>query len=93
MGETIGVNILKRAQNMEISEQFDGYSGVRIFVGTNDDGENVIYESGDTNGRTLEIKNPFGTQDMADNILADIQGYQYQVFTLGYLLGLLSLGG
>lgn len=78
MGETIGVNILKRAQNMEISEQFDGYSGVRIFVGTNDDGENVIYESGDTNGRTLEIKNPFGTQEMADNILADIQGYQYQ---------------
>ena len=78
MGETIGVNILKRAQNMEISEQFDGYSGVRIFVGTNDDGENVIYESGDTNGRTLEIKNPFGTQEMADNILADIRGYQYQ---------------
>ena len=78
MSETIGVNILKRAQNMEVSEQFDGYSGVRIFVGTNDDGENVVYESGDTNGRTLEIKNPFGTQEMADNILADIQGYQYQ---------------
>ena len=45
MGETIGVNILKRAQNMEISEQFDGYSGVRIFVGTNDDGENGNQES------------------------------------------------
>ena len=78
MGETIGVNILKRASNMEISEQFDGYAGVRIFVGTNDDGENVVYESGNTDGRTLEIKNPFGTQEMADNILADIQGYQYQ---------------
>lgn len=81
MGETIGVNILKRAQNMEISDQFDGYSGVRIFVGTNDDGETVVYESGNTNGRTLEIKNPFGTQEMADNILADIQGYQYQPLT------------
>ena len=78
MGETIGVNILKRAQNMEISEQFDGYAGVRIYVGTNDDGENVVYESGNTDGRTLEIKNPFGTQEMADNILADIRGYQYQ---------------
>ena len=78
MGETIGVNILKRASNMEISEQFDGYAGVRIYVGTNDDGENVVYESGNTDGRTLEIKNPFGTQEMADNILADIQGYQYQ---------------
>lgn len=78
MSETIGVNILKRAHNMEISEQFDGYAGVRIYVGTNDDGENVVYESGNTDGRTLEIKNPFGTQEMADNILADIQGYQYQ---------------
>ena len=78
MSETIGVNVLKRASNMEVSEQFDGYAGVRIYVGTNDDGENVVYESGNTDGRTLEIKNPFGTQEMADNILADIQGYQYQ---------------
>ena len=65
MGETIGVNVLKRAQNMEISSQFDGYSAVRIFVGTDDDGSAVIYEAGNTNGRTLEIKNPFGTQEMA----------------------------
>lgn len=63
---------------MEISNQFDGYSAVRIFVGTDDDGNSIIYESGNTNGRTLEIKNPFGTQEMADNILAGIQGYQYQ---------------
>lgn len=78
MSETIGVNVLKRAYNMEVSSQFDGYSAVRIFVGTDDDGNSIIYESGNTNGRTLEIKNPFGTQEMADNILADIQGYQYQ---------------
>lgn len=78
MGETIGVNVLKRAQNMEVSPQFDGYSGVRIFVGTDDDGNAVIYEAGNTDGRTLEIKNPFGTQEMAENILADIRGYQYQ---------------
>ena len=78
MSETIGVNILKRASNMEISDQFDGYSGVRIFVGTNDDGDTVVYESGSMDGRILEIKNPFGTQAMADSILAGIQGYQYQ---------------
>lgn len=78
MSETIGVNILQRASNMEISPQFDGYSAVRIYVGTDDDGSEIIVESGNTNGKTLEIKNPFGTQEMADNILADIQGYQYQ---------------
>ena len=78
MGETIGVNVLKRAQNMEVSPQFDGYSAVRIFVGTDDDGNAVIYEAGHTDGRTLEIKNPFGTQEMAENIFAEIRGYQYQ---------------
>lgn len=78
MGQTIGVNVLKNASNLDVSPLFNGYSGVRIFVGTDDDGESVIYESGNDGGRVLEIKNPFGTQAMADNILADIQGYQYQ---------------
>lgn len=78
MGQTIGVNVLKNASNLDVSPQFNGYSGVRIFVGTDDDGETVVYESGNDGGRVLEIKNPFGTQAMADNILADIQGYQYQ---------------
>lgn len=78
MSETIGVNILKRAYNMEVSPQFDGYSGVRIFVGTDDDGKAIIVEAGNEDGRVLEIRNPFGTQAMANNILAGIQGYQYQ---------------
>ena len=78
MGETIGVNVLKRAQNMQVSPQFDGYSGVRIFTGTDDNGDAIIIESGNTSGRVLEIKNPFGSQEMADNILAEINGYQYQ---------------
>ena len=78
MSETIGVNVLRKAYNIEVSEQFDGYSGVRIYVGTDDDGNKIIYESGSTSGRVLEINNPFGTQEMADNILAGISGYQYQ---------------
>ena len=40
MGQTIGVNVAKRAYNVDLSSQFDGYSGVRIFVGTDED---VIY--------------------------------------------------
>ena len=78
MGQTIGVNVAKRAYNVDISSQFDGYSGVRIFVGTDEDGNSIIYESGDTSGRVLDITNDFGTQAMADNILAEIRGYQYQ---------------
>ena len=78
MGQTIGVNVAKRAYNVDISSQFDGYSGVRIFVGTDEDGNSIVYESGDTSGRVLDINNDFGTQEMADNILAEIRGYQYQ---------------
>ena len=44
MSETIGVNILQRASNMEISPQFDGYSAVRIFIGTDDDGNVQGYQ-------------------------------------------------
>lgn len=78
MSETIGVNVLGRARNVEIAPLQDGYSAVRIFVGTNDDGEAVVYEAGDVSGNVLEIKNPFGTQAMANNILNAVRGYQYQ---------------
>ena len=53
MGQTIGVNIAKRAYDVEISQQFDGYSAVRIYVGTDDEGNAIVYEAGDTTGRTL----------------------------------------
>lgn len=78
MSETVGVNVTKRAMNLEVSPQFDGYSAVRIYVGTDEDGNDIIYEAGNTTGRVLEIQNDFGTQAMANNILADIRGYQYQ---------------
>ena len=78
MSETVGVNVAKRAMNLEVSPQFDGYSAVRIYVGTDEDGNDIVYEAGDTNGRVLEIQNDFGTQEMANNILSDIRGYQYQ---------------
>lgn len=78
MSETTGVNVLKQAESVEISPLQNGYSAVRIFVGTNDDGETVVYEAGDTTGNVLELRNPFGTQQMAQNILAGVQGYQYQ---------------
>lgn len=76
--ETVGVNLLKKAENVETAKQLLGYTGVRIFVGTNDDGDDVVYEAGNEDGSVLEVKNPFGTQEMAQNILEDIQGYRYQ---------------
>ena len=69
----------KRAGSLEISDRFDGYSRVVIKTGeTDSDGNEIAYISGDTTGRTLEIDNPLGTQQIADNILAKIQGWAYQ---------------
>lgn len=72
------VNILKRAENVTISPQQPGYSMVRIHAGTDDNNEEIIYEAGDNTGAVLEISNEFGTQQMAENILAEIAGMQYQ---------------
>lgn len=78
MSETTGVNVARRAYNVDIATQFDGYSGVRIFVGTDDEGNPIVYEAGNTNGRVLDINNEWGTQAMANNILSEIMGYRYQ---------------
>ncbi len=61
---------------MEVSPAFDGYSRVIIWVT-----DELCYEAGETSGRTLELECPWGTQQMAENILSKIRGYQYQPFT------------
>lgn len=38
------------------------------------------YTAGNDNGQTIEVTCPWGTQAMADSILASIQGYQYQPY-------------
>lgn len=78
MGETSIVGVGKRARSVEISPLFDGYSGVSIYVGQDSQGNDIYYRAGDNTGRVLEIENDFGTQQMANNILASIRGYQYQ---------------
>lgn len=65
----------KRVSDLNVSPQFDGYSGVEIVI----DEETSVF-SGNTTGRVLTINNPWGTQEQADNILASIQGFQYQPY-------------
>lgn len=63
-------------ESLDASPQFDSYSKVVIHVA-----DNVDYVAGTDTGRTLEIDNPFGTQQMANDILARLTGYQYQPYT------------
>lgn len=72
------VNVLWNADTAEASPRTNGYSGVRIIIGTDDEGNTREFTAGEMNGNVLEIKNPFGTQQMANDILEDVRGYQYQ---------------
>lgn len=69
------INLLSRVSDLHKSPQFSAYSKVVIHV--NDESDIV---AGDDVGRTLEFTNPFGTQEMANNLLASLVGFQYQPF-------------
>ena len=74
--QTGATSIGRLAQNLLIANQFGAYSKVIINVN-----EELYYEAGDDTGRTFELTCPFGTQAMANNILAMLEGFQYQPYT------------
>lgn len=65
-----------RASNVDVSPTFDTYSKVIIHIS-----DEQAIEVGNNTGRVLEIDNPFGTQQMAQDILNRLNGYQYQPYT------------
>lgn len=72
---------------MDISPEFDGYSRVVIWLDAkDDDGNELYYEAGTSTGRTLEMTCPWGTQQMANDVLERIspsqgRAFQYQPYT------------
>lgn len=74
-------NVLKRVEDLEISQTFQPYSGVEIIV---DDKTTIAYPTDDETrytGRVLTIQNPWGTVEQAQNIYNSIKGFQYQPYT------------
>lgn len=65
-----------RLKAFESAPQFDGYTRVVINVA-----DGVEISSGADIGRTLRLTNPWGTQEIADNILRLVQGFQYQPYS------------
>lgn len=70
------VNVLRNMVSFDKSEQFDGYSKVIIIVS-----DEIEYSAGTDTGRTLTLNCPWGTQEIANNILQSIKGFQYQPMT------------
>lgn len=66
----------RNARSFNTGQEFDGFSKVVISVK-----EELEYSAGTNTGRTLTLTCPWGTQEMADNILADILGYKYHPYT------------
>lgn len=75
-------SVLKKASALDISPEFDTYSRVILHVGKDNAGNEIVYTAGDESGRTIEVSNPWGTQQMANNLLASLQSrrFQYQPY-------------
>lgn len=76
MSEFSRIPLGKDAVEADVSPEFNGYSGVEVTVD-----EDTTFFAGNETGRVLSVSNPWGTQAQANNILASIQGFQYQPFT------------
>ena len=70
------VNILRNMVSFDKAEQFDGFSKVVIIVS-----DEIEYSAGTDTGRTLTLNCTWGTQEIANNILQSIKGFQYQPMT------------
>ena len=78
MAETF--NLLRRVKSLDISPEQPAYSGVVIFAGQDEEGNNIEYSAGDRTGTVLEITNEWGSQEQADAIYRKIRGFQYQPY-------------
>ena len=52
-----------------------------MIAGEDSNGNTKVYEAGSTAGRTIEIENPWATQEMCNSVLAAIEGYSYKPFS------------
>ena len=75
MSDTI--QLIKRMENLDISPEINGYSCVIIHI----DESTYVQAGNPDEGRTLEIDNPFGTQELADELLQKLQGYRYNPYS------------
>lgn len=75
MPTTERINLLRRAGTLDIAPTFNTYSKVIIHID-----DDTVVEAGNDLGRTLEVNNPFGTQELAEQMLAKLRGYQYQPY-------------
>lgn len=70
------INVGARAQNLDIGAEVPAITRVNLVVDSDH-----MYTAGNDTGRTMEVECPWGTQAMADSILATVGGVQYTPYT------------
>lgn len=63
------------ATRIDAPEALPGYS--KVIIKKNDD---LSFTAGDNTGRTLNVTCPWGSQEMAEELLARVQGHGYQPY-------------
>lgn len=83
-------NVISRsnAESISIGRNLGAVTGVRLFVGQDDEGNDIVYEAGNTSGCVIDVSNPMGSQVMANMILSQLalRGFQYQAFEASALI-------
>ena len=79
MSDTV-FHLGQAAKNIKSTPSYQPYSKVRIIVGEDENGTQLVYEAGNDSARIMEITNPYGTQAMANAILNRLRGYQYRPY-------------
>lgn len=69
------LDIGRKMRNFASAAIIDGYDGVELLV----DDDNAYY-AGSTTGRTLTVECPWGTQDIANNLLNQFRSFKYKPY-------------
>lgn len=75
------LHIFDNAISVDKNELQAPITQVTLLVGQDEEGNDIVYVAGNTeNGINLDVSLPWGTQELADQILAKVSGVKYQPF-------------
>lgn len=72
----MSIDLGRRVAKHDYADLFEAYSGVTLTI---PDGQS--YTAGDDSGRTIKAECPWASQQMADNLLAQVKGFQHQPYS------------
>ncbi len=72
----MSIDLGRRVAKHDYADLFEAYSGVTLTI---PDGQS--YTAGDDSGRTIKAECPWASQQMADNLLAQVKGFRHQPYS------------